>query len=444
MVKLCRASAVMLAGFALSGVLATSPGLAQQSVAQATAAARTAQRQQQERQVRPDNYDLRRFPVTNGNERHWRNILWTTAIVEPQADYVDQAIAQILTFGTRPGLSSAQQRTVEMALHVGTQLYLSNSGGYSALGEGFRQVMERSPSPEWSAMALTALARSGANADQRQQWRDRLQQRFPQWSQDVYLYTALRELAEMDNPPALPPLQDLLTWAIAPNQLQMYVFCQADRGALCLAVLKDRNGQFVRQDGQLWSVSLLLRPVHSGLSWNFTRGQTPQGIFRIEGTRVPDPNTFRAYGAFPLVKLFVPYEDGAREFLPGRPRQAPTSLADYQALLPASWRSYFPMQQSYWAGKAGRGLFRIHGSGEDPNFFTNNRRYPNSFGWNPSIGCLSALERYDEAGRLQQADMPRILEALTRLGGTNFSGYLVVVDVPGGIGLDNLEAAIAN
>jgi hypothetical protein len=235
----------------------------------------------------------------------------------------------------------------------------------------------------------------------------------------------------------------LLNWAIAPNQLQMYVFCQPDRGALCLTVLKDRNGQFVRDNGQLWSVPLLLRPVHSGLSWNFTRGQTPQGVFRIEGTRAPNSDTFRAYGAFPLVKLFVPYEDGAREFLPGRPQQDPTSLADYQALLPASWRSYFPIQQSYWAGKAGRGLFRIHGSGEDPNFFTNNRRYPNSFGWNPSIGCLSALERYDETGRLQHADMPKILDALTRIGGANFSGYLVVVELPEAISLEQLEGAIA-
>ncbi|HEY9621454.1 MAG TPA: hypothetical protein V6C78_13850 [Crinalium sp.] len=437
-------STLLFGGLVLGGLLAASPALAQFMMAQATAAARVEQRQQQERQVRPENYDLSRFPITDANERHWRNMLWTTAIVEPQADYVDRAIAQLLSFASRPGLSRTQQRTVEMALQVGTQLYLSNPGSYSAIEAGFRQVLERSPSAEWSAMSLAALTKAGASADQRQQWGDRLRQRFPQWNQDVYLYTALRELADLDNPSAPPPLRDLLSWAIAPNQLQMYVFCQPDRGKLCQAVLKDRNGQFVRQNGQLWSVSLLLRPVHSGLGWNFTRGQTPQGIFRIEGTRTPDPTTFRAYGSFPLVKLFVPYEDGVREFLPGRPGQAPASLTDYQALLPPSWRSYFPIQQTYWAGKAGRGLFRIHGSGEDPNFFTNNRRYPDSFGWNPSIGCLSALERYDDAGRLQQADMPKILDAFTRIGGANFSGYLVVVDLPGPISLEQIEGAIAN
>jgi len=89
------------------------------------------------------------------------------------------------------------------------------------------------------------------------------------------------------------------------------------------------------------------------------------------------------------------------------------------------------MQQTYWAGKAGRGLFRIHGSGESIDFFTNNQRYPDSAGWNPAIGCLSAVELYDEAGQLQRADMPQILQQLTRAGGGRLAGYLLVVDIPG-------------
>ena len=195
---------------------------------------------------------------------------------------------------------------------------------------------------------------------------------------------------------------------------------------------------------QLWSVPLLLRSIH-GLSWNFVRGQTPQGIYRIEGTTQPDPKFFRAYGQFPLVNLFVPFEEGVHEFLPGHKGSITGSIKNYQALLPPSWRSYFPIQQSYWVGQIGRSLFRIHGSGESPDYFSSQNRNPDSYNWNPTIGCLSALELYDETGALQQADMPKILNALRASGGENFTGYLIVVQVPHSskpISLEEIKAAI--
>lgn len=409
---------------------------------QATASARLEQRQQQVRQVRPDNYDLSRHPVTDAKAAHWRNLLWTTAIVEPQEPFVAEAIAQMVSLTSQPQLSTAQQATVDMAMQVATQLYLSNPAVYASVGAQFGQTIDRSQNSEWVAMALAALVRVGLSPEQRHQLTARIQQRFPQWADDVYLYTTLRDVAERDSPPPLPPLTDLLNWSIAPGQLQMMVFCQSDRGELCHAVLKDRNGRFVRQNGQLWSVPLLLRSIHE-LEWVFTRGETPQGIYRIEGTRAPDLASVRAYGSFSLVKLFVPMEVGVQEFVPGQGSTWSGGLAAYQALLPPSWRGYFAMQQSYWAGRVGRGLFRIHGSGETPSFFTNNNRYPDSAAWNPTLGCLSAIELYDDAGRLQQADMPKILEALRAIGGQNFTGYLVVVETPG-MSQEQLEATIAD
>jgi hypothetical protein len=436
---------ILITGLMTLGVLSSTSVKAEaQVIAQATATARSQHFQQQVRQVRPDNYDLARHPLTQDNDDFWENMLWTTAVVEPQEAYVADTIAQILALANQPRLSVPQQRILQAAMQVGTQLYLSNPTIYAPVEAQFRQMIDRSIDPEWVAMALSAIAIT--SPDQRQSLSDRVQQRFPRWSANVYLQTTLKEVANLDRPPAVPPLSDLLQWMIAPRQLQMYVLCPADRGQLCQAILKNGNGQFLRQNGQLWTVPLLLRSLH-GLSWIFTRGQTPQGIYRIEGTRSQDTTTFRAYGRYPLIKLFVPLEDGVRAFLPGRSGTLMGGLAGYQALLPPSWRGYFPIQQSYWAGAVGRGLFRIHGSGEDPSFFTNNRRYPNATGWNPSIGCLSALELYNDAGQLQQADMPRILSALTTLSGQNFTGYLIVAEVPSSTGqplsMAEIEAAIA-
>jgi hypothetical protein len=414
---------------------------------QATVVARVEQAQQQSRQVRPQNYDLSRFPITPAHEKHWRNILWTTAVVEPQEPFVGEAVTRILAMTTRSGLSQSQMRTIDAAMQVGTQLYLSNPTLYATVGQQFVQTIERSPDPQWVAMALSGLAKSNPLPAEITRLSNRAKQRFPKWSQNPYLFTTLHEIAESAKPSATPPLQDLLDWTIAPKQVHLYVICQRDRGVLCQAILKDRAGNFVRQNGQLWSTPLLLRSIH-GLGWNFIRGQTPQGIYRIEGT-VPQPDDafFRAYGRFSLVNLYVPFESGARQFLPGRSGAFRGDLNTYRAMLPPSWRNHFPIQQSYWAGKIGRSEFRIHGTGESPDFFQGKERYPReSYNWNPTIGCLSALELYDQTGTLQQAHMPEILRVLRMVGGNQFSGYMVVVEVPGSpgdpISLSEVEAAI--
>ncbi|HTL89843.1 MAG TPA: hypothetical protein VL134_10610 [Leptolyngbya sp.] len=386
----------------------------------ATSAARIQQRQDQQKLIFPQAYDLTRYPIVDANEKYWRSLLWATAVIEPQDLYVKEAIAQILTL-TPQKLSPAQSRTVEMALQIGTQLYLSDRD--PNLEQQFVQTIARSQNPQWVAMSLSALAKGGAPVEQQQQWINTISRRFPRWSENISLYTTLKELTA---PTATPPLKDLLKWTIVPNQQQLYVFCNHDRSQLCAAFLKNKQGRFVRENGRLWTIPLMTRSLHN-LSWNFSRGYTPQGIYRIEGT-IPQPDTdyFRAYGFFPLVSLFAPLESGVKEFIPGRKGTLTGKLNGYNALLPPSWRNYFPIQASYWAGLVGRGLFRIHGSGEAPSFFTNNQQYPQSNGWNPAIGCLSALELYDDTGTLRSADIPKLLSKL----GAKPTGYLVVVETP--------------
>lgn len=426
--------------------LKTLPAQAQTQQPKATAKARDERRQKQERQVRPENYNLSRFPITNANERHWRNILWTTAVVTPEEEYVAQSVTNILAMSTRSGLSSSQIRTIDMAFQVGTQLYLANPQVYSVVGQQFLQTIERSNSSEWVAMALSGLVQGGLAPEEVKRLSDRVRQRFPKWSADIFLLTSLREIQSSTTPSTTPPLRDLLNWTIAPRELQLYVICRPDRWVLCRAVLKNRDGRFVYQGNQLWSTPLLLRSIH-GLNWNFVRGETPQGVYRMEGV-VPQPDRefFRAYGQFALVNLFVPFEPGARKFLPNKAGSFKGDIDNYRALLPPSWRGHFPIEQTFWAGKVGRSLFRIHGTGESPEFFGGKENRPDSYNWNPTIGCLSALELYDSSGTVTQADMPNILNALVQNGGKNFSGYMVVVEIPGAsnqpISAEEIEAAL--
>jgi hypothetical protein len=444
--------------FGQSAKVATADAQPSLIVPQAIESSRIQQKLKQTSQVRADNYDLQKHPVSDAEEKHWKNILWTTAIVEPQDPFVAQALNGILSLSGRSGLSAAQSRTVDMAFQIGTQLYLSYPTVYPSIGQRFAETVERGTDPRWVAMALSGLAKSQLPPDRIQQLSVRVRQRFPQWSQNPVLLTTLEDVKEQLSPSATPPLKDLLNWTIAPGQMHLYVICTHDRQALCTAVLKNPQGKFVRatdstisangmkvQQGQLWSIPLLLRSIH-GLGWNFTRGETPQGIYRIEGlTPQPDHEFFRAYGHFSLINLFTPFEAGAQSFLPGRPGPFSGNLQSYKALLPPTWRNYAPIDQSYWAGRIGRGLFRIHGSGEAADFFRKPRS-DNSSSWNPTLGCLSALELYDQTGKLQQADMPIILNTLASQGGKNLAGYLIVVEIPSPsqnpVSLEDIEAAL--
>lgn len=407
---------------------------------QASSTARILQRQKQVRQIRAENYNLDQFPINANAEDHWRHLLWTTAVVEPREPFVAETLNQILQMTNRAGLSDSQVRTIDQAMKVSTQLYLSDPSFYGSMGQRFVETIEQSPDPEWVAVALSGLAKGKLSIGELARLSRLVKTRFPGWETNIFLQTTLQEIADAEDGNSTPPLKDLLTWEVAPNQLHLYVLCRRDRRVLCRTVLKDRNGKFVQQGGKLWSMPLLLESIHD-LGWNFTRGQTPQGIFRIEGVvPQPDDEFFRAYGQFSLVNLYVPFEAGAKAGFGG-------SLDSYKSLLPSSWRNHRPIQQSYWAGKAGRGLFRIHGSGEAVDFFRGkDRNFPESFNWNPTIGCLSARELYNEKGQLIHADMPKLLKNLQMLGGKNFTGYLVVVDLPASepapVSLKTIEEAI--
>lgn len=395
----------------------------------------TAQRQHRQKQrdlIRPENYNLTAYPVTDANETLWRKTLWATALLEPKQLYVVDAIAGILQLTERNDLSPSQIRTVQMAMQVGTQLFLSDPQFFSRIGDRFSQTVERTPYPEWAGMALSALVQGGLDKEQAQAKLQQIRTRFKN-TDDLSLNVALNDIRNQLSPSPAPPLNDLLNWQIAPQQPHLYVLCPPDPNKLCQAFIKDRNGQFLRENNQpnapRWSVHLLTRSLH-GLRWNFVRGNTPQGIYRIEGTMPRSESAyFGAYGQFPLVKVFLPYEAGVQSFLPTQARQISLNLAAYQNLLPPSWRGYAPIEQAYWAGKLGRSLIRIHGSGEFPTFFANNERFPQSYGWNPAIGCLSAKEIYNEDGSLQEGDMPKILQALSDAGGGKIEGYMIVAQV---------------
>ncbi len=387
---------------------------------EATATARQEQKKETYSWLRPERYNLQVNPLNQSTERIWREILWAIALEEAKYPEIEETLNKILAFTE----SHSQETILKRAFQSATEIYLADGNSSPILKDRFIEIINNSNNPKWVAIALEALVSKEPNSPDIPNWIDIIRRRFPH-TDSILLQTTIEDVLFRLRPQSLPPLKDLLTWKLVPNQSQLYVLCRTDRSILCLAILKDRKGNFLYDQGKLWSVPLLTRSLH-GLRSQFEHGQTPAGIFRIEG-KMPraEARYFRAYGQFPLIKLYLPFEDGVSSS-----GALPNNLSSYKSLLPPSWRGYFPIEESFWAGKIGRGLIRIHGSGEGQDFFASSARFPASYGWNPAIGCLSALELYDQFGRMQKADMPKILRAISQASQGIIEGYMILVEIP--------------
>ncbi|MCS6782075.1 MAG: hypothetical protein RMI89_00215 [Gloeomargarita sp. SKYBB_i_bin120] len=389
----------------------------------ATEAARVAQLQQERQRLQRPSYDLARYPLTEAHATHWRRLLWATALQQPQQTFVWRALQQILSRAGAENPTLAEAHVITQALQVSHLYFRQHPASRTHLRPSLEQVVATSPHPQWVALAVNTLARP-LPLEQRQPLIAQVRRRFPQPSE--LLAVVLQDLEQPPQP--LPPLTDLLAWQAYPSEMQLYVFCPRNRWRPCTLLVKDDRGEFYREQGRLWSRQLLSQSVYA-LEWPFTYGQTPQGLQRVEGrTDSRSGDLFRAYGQFPLVKLFLPFETGVRAFFPPQPGPFRGSLADYLERLPPTWRDYTPLRQSYYAGRLGRNLLRIHGTGDAPTLFA--RPPEGQHDWNPALGCLTALERYGSQGELGQADMPEILRVLASASSGRMTGYLLVVEVP--------------
>jgi hypothetical protein len=221
--------------------------------------------------------------------------------------------------------------------------------------------------------------------------------------------------------PARPPLADLL--AIRPSYPVVFSFQRPGRQQMGLALVRQADGRFVRRaDGGIFNVEQLAFSS-SGLPGTITLGNTPQGLFTIQGAGRAATNIW--IGPTPYLHTKVPGEASVAEYeqrVPGADEPAWT-LDRYRALLPASWRDYAPLQEAWLAGRAGRDEMLMHGSTIDPRYYAGSRFYPGT----PSDGCLVAMEYWSPEGVMVHSDQIALLQAFTAQGRDR--GYMVLVEL---------------
>lgn len=371
----------------------------------ATAAAREAKRRNTRENVIAANLEL---PLSAAYDGRWKSFLSAVKWSADRRPEVLAAVSRRLKFTSLPpGEKPPATEVLRLAMETGYALFPTQ------LESEMREIFEKDTDPKRLAMAGAWLRRFDSRPENLESLRASLTARMPAWKNEPRLLALVTELSQ-PRAEALrerPPLEDLLT---APFDGRPVIFSlqRLDRQFLGRAVVRSAEGSFlVEPDGRPFSVTQFGLSA-SGLPGTLTNGNTPGGIFEVESIS-RTKNT--AIGPSETIILGLPLE-----------YDKTWTEARYNALLPDSWKSWWPIREAWWAGQAGRNEILAHGTTIDPTPWMNTV----FAGQTPSHGCLTCDETWDPGtGRRVTSEQARLVAALRKAGGA--PAYLVLVELDG-------------
>ncbi len=200
-------------------------------------------------------------------------------------------------------------------------------------------------------------------------------------------------------------LDDLYTFRKKSNEVSFFVFINKNRDIPGYLIVQNRNGKILTEKGDTLKFRLLARSV-TNMPEYITNGNTPQGVYSIQGFSVSD-NVF--IGKSPTVISTLPFETLLADFSFGK-MNGDWTLDKYNQFYPESWKNYVPKNKAFYAGKAGRGEIILHGTTIDTDFYKTQNYYP----FTPSLGCLCLLERWNNDGSLIESEQLRLVKTLKK------------------------------
>jgi len=239
---------------------------------------------------------------------------------------------------------------------------------------------------------------------------------------NAILEQLLYQLENFKKPAKPVSLDGLLQKDFLPGKVLVFSFQRNNRDFPGLVMVRDANGNFIKDSSGLYFSVPQLGRSSSSLPGYLTNGNTPEGIFRMKGY---DVSTNGFIGPTVNVQLTMPFEKDAKHFYADSTNTDSTwNINDYRNLLPKDLKAYYPMYQSYYAGKAGRTEIIIHGTTINPAYYTAAPYYPLT----PTMGCLTSKEIWNEqTGQRTDSDQQKLINALIPAGGAQ--GYAIVINI---------------
>ena len=224
-----------------------------------------------------------------------------------------------------------------------------------------------------------------------------------------------------NKPIELPSLKDIFSKNFLGNQTIIYSLQRKSRAYAGLVVIRKPDGSFVKNtDSSIFHTAQLARAV-TNYPFYISNGNTPQGIFRFTGFEV---SKLAFIGPTPNIQMGMPFEMKPSVFFGDSGLVNTTWQKEmYASLLPASWKNYDGMYESFYAGTMGRYDIIMHGTAVNPEFYKGQTYYPQT----PSLGCLCSYEEWDKNGMRIKSNQQQIDDALDSIGSSN--GYVVVIEL---------------
>lgn len=257
--------------------------------------------------------------------------------------------------------------------------------------------------------------------------RKRIREQFPGYGTNAVLVELDKYLNNYTHykAPATNDLLELFRYQKEIKKKIIYSFQRHSRDYGGLAIIQNADGSFMRTaEGRLLVFEQLARSA-SGLPYFIPDGNTPQGVYSIQGTAV----TYnKLIGPTPNVQLIMPYERKWTTYFHAGDSTVWSPANDmlwaYLQLLPACMRNSPAATEAFYAGKLGRNSIIAHGTTIDPEYFKNKPWYPLT----PTMGCLCAKEIWNVSnGRLLVSDQYNLVSAFN--SNNDSKGYLYVIDL---------------
>jgi hypothetical protein len=243
----------------------------------------------------------------------------------------------------------------------------------------------------------------------------------------LFMLSTRLKSADVNQQPVHEVLKDIVSKNFLPGQIVMYSFQRKNRDYPGMVLIRNADGNFVRDSsGNLFHLPQLARSI-SNLPGYLRNGNTPQGIFKMFGFGVSMSNFI---GPTANVQMGMPVELSIQKFFDDSTiLDSAWTIGWYQKLIPKKLQSYLPLYDSYYAGLAGRSEIIAHGTTIEPDYYAGKPYFPLT----PTQGCLCTKEIWN--GKRLESDQQKLVNGLLEAGGAN--GYCVVIEI------DDKQAPVA-
>ena len=351
------------------------------------------------------------YPLSDSTEDNWQDAFYALELLQYRSLWIDNNIR-----------IAAERLSTQSANFQRAALELFYSNYPDTFYQPVKLLLMQTQEPKIFAMCANYILQSKRAKEDVNFLAVKTQQLLSTYPDNAILQQLAFAINDRKSPANTPSLVPLFKASYLPGHTLVFSFQRKNRNYPGLVMVRDGNGKFVKDSsGNYFSGPQLARSVNN-LPGYLTNGNTPEGIFRMKGY---DVSRSSFIGPTVNVQLSMPFEKSPQHFYADSALKDTTwTLASYQKLLPAELRNYYPLQQSFFAGKAGRTEIIIHGTTVPIAWYAKESFYPLT----PTMGCLTSKEIWnEETGNRAESDQQKLINAMIPAGGAK--GYAILINL---------------